>query len=225
GKMLNMKAPLDIELFDNSHLQGADAVGAMVKFINGKKAPEMYRKYNIRGDNKKDDLASMKEVLTRRLTRLREDHLKYPDLIILDGGENQILSALEAENDTDVHIPLAGLKKNIKHETEALIDGQTGEYIPLVHSSPLFFMLMRMQDEVHRFAISTFRKKKAKDFYQTIYDGIPGIGRKRKDMLLDAYPTVDSLKAASLDELSQLVPLASAEEIKKRVDEQIKRSI
>ncbi len=225
GKMLHMKAPLDIELYDNSHLQGADAVGAMVKFINGKKAPELYRKFNIRGENKKDDLASMKEVITRRLTRLKEEKQKLPDLIILDGGENQIMAALDAEEEVGVKVPLAGLKKNDKHETEALIDGTTGEYITLVHSSPLFFLLMRMQDEVHRFAISSFRRKKAKDFYQTIYDDIPGIGQKRKNMLLDAYPTVDSLKSASLEELSQLIPEESAKLIKERISSELKKDI
>jgi excinuclease ABC subunit C len=217
GRMLHMKAPLDIELYDNSHLQGADAVGAMVKFINGQKAPELYRKYNLRGENTKDDLASMKEVLSRRFRRLKEENQKLPDLIILDGGENQIQAALEVEEETGVGIPLAGLKKNDRHETEALISGTTGELIPIDHQSSLFFLLMRMQDEVHRYAISSFRKRKAKDFYQTIYDDIPGIGKKRKNMLLEAYPTVDSLKSASLEELSQLVPEEAAKAIKEKI--------
>lgn len=224
GRLLNIKPPLDIELYDNSHLQGDDAVGAMVKFINGVKAPSEYRKYNLRGENKKDDLASMKEVLTRRFTRLKEEKGVFPDLIILDGGENQIQAALEIESQLDVHVPLAGLKKNDKHETEALINGENGEYIPLVHTSSLFFLLMRMQDEVHRFAITAFRKRKEKDFYQTVYDGIPGVGAKRKSRLLEAYPTVDSLKSASIEELSQLIPSASAEMIKAKISEDEKKS-
>ncbi|MCI2068316.1 MAG: excinuclease ABC subunit UvrC [Bacilli bacterium] len=224
GKMLQIPTPLDIELYDNSHLQGADAVGAMVKFINGEKAPEMYRKFNLRGENTKDDLASMKEVLTRRFKRLKEENGKFPDLIILDGGETQVQAAVEVENETDVNVPLAGLKKNDKHETEALINGQSGEYIPVDKTSPLFFLLMRMQDEVHRFAISAFRHKHAKDFYQTIYDDIPGIGKKRKNMLLDAYPTIDSLKSASLEELEQLIPLEAAQAIKEKIAQAEKKN-
>jgi excinuclease ABC subunit C len=216
GGMLNIKAPLDIELYDNSHLQGADAVGAMVKFINGEKAPQLYRKYNIKGENTKDDLASMREVLTRRFTRLKEENQKVPDLIILDGGENQVQAALEAEEQTGVQVKLAGLKKNDRHETEALISDQ-GEYIPIDKSSSLFFLLMRMQDEVHRFAITSFRRRKTKDLYQTIYDDIPKIGAKRKSMLLEAYPTVASLQQASLEELSQIIPKEAAQAIKDKI--------
>lgn len=215
--------PLDIELYDNSHLQGDDAVGAMVKFINGEKAPSEYRKYNLRGENKKDDLASMKEVLTRRFGHLKDKNDRNPDLIILDGGENQIIAALEVEEKTGVHIPLCGLRKNDRHETDALITDQ-GEEIPIDRTSSLFFLLMRMQDEVHRFAITTFRSRKVKDFYQTVYDDIPGIGKKRKSLMLDAYPTVDSLKNASVEELAQIIPMDSALEIKKRIASQDKEN-
>jgi excinuclease ABC subunit C len=222
GKMLHIPTPLDIELYDNSHLQGADAVGAMVKFINGEKATELYRKYNLRGENTKDDLASMEEVLTRRFGHLGDEGERKPDLIILDGGENQIQAAQTIEEKMNVRIPLAGLKKNDRHETEALISGDTGEYIPVDKTSSLFFLLMRMQDEVHRYAITSFRHRKAKDFYQTVYDDIPGIGKKRKNMLLDAYPTVDSLKSASVEELSQMIPKEAAEAIKAKIAEQEK---
>jgi excinuclease ABC subunit C len=213
------KTPLDIELYDNSHLQGADAVGAMVKFINGEKVPSLYRKYNLRGENTKDDLASMREVLTRRFSHLGDEKEHVPDLIILDGGENQIMAALEVEEQTGVSIPLCGLRKNDRHETDALITDQ-GEEIPLDRTSSLFFLLMRMQDEVHRFAITTFRSRKVKDFYQTVYDGIPGIGQKRKRALLDAYPTTDSLRSASVEELSQLIPLEAAQMLKKKIEDQ-----
>jgi excinuclease ABC subunit C len=223
GKKLSIKTPLDIELYDNSHLQGADAVGAMVKFINGEKAPEMYRKYNLRGANTKDDLASMHEVLTRRFKRLKDEKQKLPDLIILDGGETQVQAAVETEEEQGVSIPLAGLKKNDRHETDALISGD-GLYIPLDRKSSLFFLLMRMQDEVHRFAISSFHARKAKDFYQTIYDDIPGVGSKRKAMLLDAYPTVDSLKSASLEELSQFIPKEAAQAIKDKISQEEKKA-
>lgn len=221
GHLLSIKTPLDIELYDNSHLQGSDAIGAMVKYINGEKAPNLYRKYNLRGENKKDDLASMVEVLTRRFTRMIKENQKKPDLIILDGGETQIQAALSVEEKLKVDIPLAGLRKNDKHETDSLINGQTGEIIPLDKKSPLFFLLMRMQDEVHRFAITSFRNRHAKDFYQTVYDDIKGIGKKRKAMLIEAYPTLESIKQASVDELKQFIPEESVKLLKEKVDKSI----
>jgi len=224
GQRLNINPPLDIELYDNSHFQGADAVGAMVKYINGVKAPQMYRKYNIQNSNKKDDLASMKEILTRRFNRLIIEKEKFPDLIILDGGENQIMAALDVCERLNIAVSIAGLKKNNKHVTEALINGTTGELIALDHHSNLFFFLMRMQDEVHRFAITTHRSKRAGELYKTIYDDIPGIGKKRKFMLLEAYPTVDSLKDTTIEELSQFIPKNSAVKIMELVKTQIKKA-
>lgn len=218
GNMLNISTPLDIELYDNSHLQGAEAIGAMVKFINGVKVPSMYRKYKIRQENKRDDLASMEEVLTRRLTRLKEENSKMPDLIIVDGGMTQVEIAYNVREKLNVNVNIAGLAKNDKHETDALINVNTGEFIPLNHKSPLFFMLMRMQDEVHRFAISYHRHKREKSFFETIYDDIPGIGKKRRVQLLSAYPTLDSLKSVTLEELKQIVPEESAKLILEKRD-------
>lgn len=218
GNMLNISTPLDIELYDNSHLQGAEAIGAMVKFINGVKVPSMYRKYKIRQENKRDDLASMEEVLTRRLTRLKEENSKMPDLIIVDGGMTQVEIAYNVREKLNINVNIAGLAKNDKHETDALINGNTGEFIPLNHKSPLFFMLMRMQDEVHRFAISYHRHKREKSFFETIYDDIPGIGKKRRVQLLSAYPTLDSLKSVTLEELKQIVPEESAKLILEKRD-------
>lgn len=218
GNMLNISTPLDIELYDNSHLQGTEAIGAMVKFINGVKVPSMYRKYKIRQENKRDDLASMEEVLTRRLTRLKEENSKMPDLIIVDGGITQVEIAYNVREKLNVNVNIAGLAKNDKHETDALINGNTGEFIPLNHKSPLFFMLMRMQDEVHRFAISYHRHKREKSFFETIYDDIPGIGKKRRIQLLSAYPTLDSLKSVTLEELKQIIPEESAKLILEKRD-------
>ena len=218
GNMLNILTPLDIELYDNSHLQGTEAIGAMVKFINGVKVPSMYRKYKIRQENKRDDLASMEEVLTRRLTRLKEENSKMPDLIIVDGGMTQVEIAYNVREKLNVNVNIAGLAKNDKHETDALINGNTGEFIPLNHKSPLFFMLMRMQDEVHRFAISYHRHKREKSFFETIYDDIPGIGKKRRIQLLSAYPTLDSLKSVTLEELKQIIPEESAKLILEKRD-------
>lgn len=218
GNMLNISTPLDIELYDNSHLQGTEAIGAMVKFINSVKVPSMYRKYKIRQENKRDDLASMEEVLTRRLTRLKEENSKMPDLIIVDGGMTQVEIAYNVREKLNVNVNIAGLAKNDKHETDALINGNTGEFIPLNHKSPLFFMLMRMQDEVHRFAISYHRHKREKSFFETIYDDIPGIGKKRRIQLLSAYPTLDSLKSVTLEELKQIIPEESAKLILEKRD-------
>ena len=204
------KTPLDIELYDNSHLQGYDPVGAMVKYINGEKAPQRYRKYKITQPNPQDDLASRKEVLTRRLTRLKQGEEKKPDLIILDGGRNQCVTVLETMDEVGFHIPLAGLAKNDKHETDTLINADTGEEIPLDRKSPLFFLLRKRQDEIHRFAITYHRSKAEKSTFKTIYDDIPGIGKKRKDVLLDLYPTRESLYGISEKELSQVIPPSAA---------------
>ncbi len=212
------KTPLDIELYDNSHTMGYDCVGAMVKYINGEKAPEMYRKYKIRQENSADDLASMREVLTRRMARLKEGKEKMPDLIIVDGGENQCNVALDVKQEFGLDIAIAGLAKNDRHETDSLINADTGEVVELDRESPLFFLLMRMQDEVHRYAITYHRSLRNKSVYQTIYDGIPGIGKKKKEKLLGMYPTTESLEGVKIDELTHLVSKDAAEEILRRRD-------
>lgn len=210
--------PYEIELFDNAHTQGQDAVGGMVTYVNGKKAPQLYRRFNIRQPNKADDMASMKEVIYRRCSRIVRDGLKAPDLIIVDGGTIQVEAAQEAMASSGITgVKLAGLVKNDKHETNSLMDGDSGEIIPLDRKSPLFFFLMRMQDEVHRYAITTHRGKRAKSLFTTFFDDIPGIGAKKKERLLDAYPTMDSLLSASEGELKQLTDSRSAELIYQKI--------
>lgn len=223
---LNMKkTPLDIELYDNSHTAGYECVGTMVKFINGQKSKGDYRKFKINQENKQDDLASMREVLTRRFTRLKDENKKFPDLIIVDGGFNQCEVALEVKYEFAVPTFIAGLEKNDKHETDALINAETGEIIPLEKGSPLFFLLMRMQDEVHRYAITYHRSKREKSTYKTIYDDIKGIGEKRKFKLLELYPTIESLNSASEEELLQIIPKdAIMELLKKREEYLLKKS-
>ena len=205
GKILNIKTPYRIELFDNSHLQGSSPVGAMVCYINGEPAKGMYRKYHLDEENAGDDYHSMVEVVTRRYKRLKEENLSYPDLILTDGGLTQVHATLEALSAIEVDIPVYGLYKNDKHQTEGIID-KDGNTYPLNVASPLFFLLMRMQDEVHRFAISFHKAERSKKMKQSVFDDVKGLGEKRKEILRKNYPTIDSLKNASLSELEQLLP-------------------
>ena len=209
GKILNIKTPIRIELFDNSHLQGTNAIGAMVVFINGEPYKKMYRKFNIESINKKDDLSSMKESLTRRYSRLKNEGEQFPDLVIVDGGTTQLEVAKEVMKGLDLKIPLAGLVKSDKHRTSALMDEKFNEY-NLTEDKDLFFLLTRMQDEVHRYAINTHIKKRNKNMFASVFDDIKGIGIKRKEELTKTYPSIKELKNASLEELKQLLPEESA---------------
>ena len=215
GDLLKINTPLHIELFDNSHLQGSFPIGAMVVFINGVKAPSEYRKFNIQDSSGKDDLKSMEEVIRRRYSRLLIENKKMPDLIIVDGGDNQIRVAQEVLDNLCLNIPLCGLAKNDKHHTNGLI--YNDHLYEIDKKSRLFLMLVRMQDEVHRYAISFHKDKRGKGLTHTVYDDIKGIGKKRKEMLLKAFPSLDSLKKASLEELLQIVPKDIALEIKEKV--------
>ena len=198
-------------LFDNSHLQGSYPIGALVVFINGVKTPSMYRKYNIKDSSGKDDLKSMEEVVTRRYTRLLLEEKQMPDLIIVDGGENQIRVAEEVINNLGLSIPVAGLYKNDKHHTSGLI--YQNEVYQIDSKSRLFLMLVRMQDEVHRYAISTHRKKRGSGLTSSFLDQIKGLGKKRLEALLKSYPTKEDLEKASLEELKTIVPENIAQEI------------
>lgn len=217
-KLYLKKTPLDIELYDNSHLEGYDPVGVMVKFINGKKAPEMYRRYKIHQENSQDDLASMKEVLTRRFSRLKEEGSKLPDLIMMDGGETQCQVCMDIRDQFELDIPIVGLKKNDRHETDVLLNAETGEEVTIDRKSNLFFLLARMQDEVHRFAITFHRERRGKSLYKTIYDDVKGIGSKRKQILLELYPTVELLKEAKREDLEKILPDQVIDELLKKVE-------
>ena len=205
GKLLGIKTPYRIELFDNSHLQGSSPVGAMVCYINGEPIKGMYRKFHLEKEDAGDDYHSMVEVVRRRYRRLKEENAEYPDLILTDGGLSQVHATLEALNSIDVSIPVYGLYKNDKHQTEGIIDND-GVIYPIDNKSPLFFLLMRMQDEVHRFAISFHKSQRLKNMHASIFDDIKGIGEKRKEILRKNYPTIDALKNASIEELKQILP-------------------
>ncbi len=217
GKLLDIPTPYRIELFDNSHLQGSSPVGAMVCYINGEPAKGMYRKFHLKEENAGDDFHSMVEVVSRRYKRLKEENLSFPDLILTDGGLSQVEATLLGLKEADVSLPVYGLYKNDKHQTEGIID-KDGKTYPLDPKSPLFFLLMRMQDEVHRFAISFHKSERLKAMHGSILDQVKGLGEKRKELLRKNYPTIDSLKRASIEELSQILPKEIAEELYQKVN-------
>jgi len=211
GQILHIKTPLHIELFDNSHLQGSSPVGAMVAFVNGEPQKSLYRKFKIEHQEARDDLKSMQEVIYRHYHRLSLAQDKLPDLILVDGGMLQINAAIEGLKEANVNIPIFGLAKNEKHQTAGLMNSE-GELFPLENKS-LFFLLTRMQDEVHRFAISFHRKKRMKAMKSSLLDDIKGLGMRRKEMIYRAYPDISLLKNASIEELEQILPSPIAHEL------------
>lgn len=217
GELLGIKTPYRIELFDNSHLQGSSPVGAMVCYINGVPAKGMYRKFHLDERDAGDDYHSMEEITYRRYKRLKDEGLSYPDLILVDGGITQVHACEEALSKAGVSIPVYGLYKNDRHQTEGVVDGSERTY-PLDNKSSLFFLLMRMQDEVHRFAISFHRAEREKGLSKDVFSNVPGLGPVRKEALRKHYPTIDSLKSASLSELRQLLP----DEVARRLYEAVK---
>ena len=211
GNIVSIKTPLRIELFDNSHLQGSSPVGAVVVFINGEPAKKLYRKYHIEHDEARDDLKSMEEIVYRRYSRLKEEGKEMPDLILVDGGLNQINAASRALEKAEVSINLFGLVKNNKHQTAGLMDKEGNIYD--IENKNIFFLLTRMQDEVHRFAITFHQSLRNKSMKTSILDGIKGLGSKRKELLNKAYPDISLLKEATVEELSQILPKEVAEEL------------
>ena len=211
GNIINIETPLRIELFDNSHLQGSNPVGAVVVFINGEPAKKLYRKYHIEHMEARDDLKSMEEIVYRRYNRLKEENKEMPNLILVDGGLNQINAASRALEKAAVSINLFGLVKNNKHQTAGLMDINGNIYY--IKNKNIFFLLTRMQDEVHRFAITFHQSLRNKSMKSSLLDGIKGLGNKRKELLNKAYPDISLLKQATVEELSQLLPKEVAEEL------------
>ena len=217
GELLNIPTPYHIELFDNSHLQGSSPVGAMVAYINGEPAKNLYRKFKIEHEESRDDFASMNEVITRHYSRLKAENKKMPDLILVDGGLPQVKSASAALADISVSIPVFGLYKDDKHSTSGLIDINGQEYP--INDKKLFFLLTRMQDEVHRFAISFHKQKRNKAMTVSIFEDVKGLGSKRRELLEHFYPDINSLKEASIDDLSQILPRDVATELYNKLHE------
>ncbi|WP_247741206.1 excinuclease ABC subunit UvrC [Cohnella sp. LGH] len=190
-----------IEAFDNSNIQGASAVSAMVVFTDGKPDKKEYRKYNVKTVQGPDDYESMREVVRRRYERVLKEGLALPDLIVVDGGKGHIAAALDVlVNELGLDVPVCGLAKDAKHRTSQLLVGDPPEVVPLPRDSQEFYLLQRIQDEVHRFAITFHREKRAKSMVASRLDAIPGIGEKRRKQLLSHFGSLKAIKEASVDD-------------------------
>ncbi len=204
GDALNISTPFRIEAFDNSHMHGADPVSAMVVFIDGKPAKKEYRKYKTREAAKHDDYGAMEEVIRRRYTRVLKDNLPLPDLIIIDGGKGQMEVARSVlQNELGLVIPIAGLAKDEKHNTSQLLFGEPPIPIEMKRTSDGFYLLQRIQDEVHRFAITFLRQQHQTNAIQSVLDQIEGVGPKRKQQLLKHFGSVKKIREASVDQLME----------------------
>ncbi len=190
-----------IEAFDNSNIQGASAVSAMVVFTDGKPDKKEYRKYNVKTVQGPDDYESMREVVRRRYERVLKEGLALPDLIVVDGGKGHIAAALDVlVNELGLDVPVCGLAKDAKHRTSQLLVGDPPEVVPLPRDSQEFYLLQRIQDELHRFAITFHREKRAKSMVASRLDAIPGIGEKRRKQLLSHFGSLKAIKEASVDD-------------------------
>ncbi|RSJ54518.1 UvrABC system protein C [Streptococcus gordonii] len=219
GQLLNIPTPVRIESFDNSNIMGTSPVSAMVVFVNGKPSKKDYRKYKIKTVVGPDDYASMREVIKRRYSRVIRDGLTPPDLIVIDGGQGQVNIAKEViQEQLGLDIPIAGLQKNDKHQTHELLFGDPLQVVELSRNSQEFFLLQRIQDEVHRFAITFHRQLRSKNSFSSQLDGIEGLGPKRKQNLMKHFKSLTKIKEASVDEIVEVgVPRAVAEVVQEKL--------
>lgn len=220
GNLLNIPKPVRIEAFDNSNIQGTSPVAAMVVFVDGKPSKKDYRKFKIKTVVGPDDYASMREVIYRRYSRVLKDDLTPPDLIIIDGGQGQVNVAREViEDKLGLDIPIAGLQKNDKHQTHELLFGNPLKVVPLPRQSEEFFLFQRIQDEVHRFAITFHRQLRGKNSFSSKLDGISGLGPKRKQLLMKHFRSLPNIQKANIDDIVNCgIPRAVAQEVKERLD-------
>lgn len=193
----------------------------MIVFIDGKPEKREYRKYKIKTVKGPDDYESMREAVRRRYTRVLKEGLPLPDLLIIDGGKGHIESVRDVlENELGLDIPISGLAKDDKHKTSQLLYGNPLEIIPLERNSQEFYLLQRIQDEVHRFAITFHRQLRGKSAFQSLLDDIAGIGEKRKKLLLKTFGSVKKMKEAGLDEFTAIgIPANVAQELKNKLSE------
>ncbi|EOB7068471.1 excinuclease ABC subunit UvrC [Staphylococcus aureus] len=219
GTQMGIQTPIRIEAFDNSNIQGVDPVSAMVTFIDGKPDKKNYRKYKIKTVKGPDDYKSMREVVRRRYSRVLNEGLPLPDLIIVDGGKGHMNGVIDVlQNELGLDIPVAGLQKNDKHQTSELLYGASAEIVPLKKNSQAFYLLHRIQYEVHRFAITFHRQTRQKTGLKSILDDIDGIGSKRKTLLLRSFGSIKKMKEATLEDFKNLgIP----ENVAKNLHEQL----
>ncbi|HGQ6117766.1 TPA: excinuclease ABC subunit UvrC [Streptococcus pneumoniae] len=222
GRLLQIPTPVRIESFDNSNIMGTSPVSAMVVFVNGKPSKKDYRKYKIKTVVGPDDYASMREVIRRRYGRVQREALTPPDLIVIDGGQGQVNIAKQViQEELGLDIPIAGLQKNDKHQTHELLFGDSLEVVDLSRNSQEFFLLQRIQDEVHRFAITFHRQLRSKNSFSSQLDGIDGLGPKRKQNLMRHFKSLTKIKEASVDEIVEVgVPRAVAEAVQTKLNPQ-----
>lgn len=220
GKLLQIPTPVRIESFDNSNIMGTSPVSAMVVFVNGKPSKKDYRKYKIKTVVGPDDYASMREVIRRRYSRVMRDGLTPPDLIVIDGGQGQVNIAKQViQEELGLDIPIAGLQKNDKHQTHELLFGDPLQVIELSRTSQEFFLLQRIQDEVHRFAITFHRQLRSKNSFSSQLDGIEGLGPKRKQLLMKHFKSLTKIKEATVDEIVTVgIPRAVAEAVQEKLN-------
>ena len=222
GRLLQIPTPVRIESFDNSNIMGTSPVSAMVVFVNGKPSKKDYRKYKIKTVVGPDDYASMREVIRRRYGRVQRDGLTPPDLIVIDGGQGQVNIAKQViQEELGLDIPIAGLQKNDKHQTHELLFGDPLEVVELSRNSQEFFLLQRIQDEVHRFAITFHRQLRSKNSFSSQLDGIEGLGPKRKQNIMKHFKSLTKIKEARVDEIVEVgVPRAVAEAVQRKLNPQ-----
>ena len=205
------RLPIRIECFDNSNIQGADPVAGCVVFIKGKPSKKDYRKYNIKTVEGPDDYASMQEVVRRKYTRAMEEDTPLPDLLITDGGKGQMSAVQEVLDELGLDIPVAGLAKDSRHRTSELLFGNPPQVIGMKQTSPLFLLLTRIQNEVHRYAITFHREKRSKRQISSELDEIKGIGPKAKEALLKEFKSVKRIREASAEALEAVIGRAKAQ--------------
>ncbi|WP_340014331.1 excinuclease ABC subunit UvrC [Paenibacillus sp. FSL K6-1318] len=205
GRFIGLDQLRRIEAFDNSNIQGTNPVSAMIVFTDGKPDKKEYRKYKVRSVEGPDDYETMREVIRRRYERVLKENLTQPDLIVVDGGKGQISAAVDIlENELGLFIPVCGLVKDAKHKTSQLMIGNPPEVISLPRDSQEFYLLQRIQEEVHRFAISFHREQRGKSMVTSRLDAIPGIGEKRRKLLLKHFGSLRKIKEASVEDFRPL---------------------
>lgn len=212
---LNIPQANYIESFDHSNIQGTHAVSGMVVYRDGKPERKSYRKFKIKTVEGSNEFASTQEVIRRRYSRLLRENKELPDLILMDGGKIQIRAARDVlENELGIDIPVAGMVKNDRHKTAALMDGYSEEIIELKPTSQAFHFLQRVQEEVHRYAISYHRNVRSKTQFGSVLDAIPGVGPKTRTKLLKHFKDLQRIKTAELSEFKHLgIPVTTAQRI------------